>query len=67
MESLIKDFEYQVREAISAVQDRAAAQKLSKQAEQRIAKLRRNSKNSLMPAWSRTRPARTRGSQRPPA
>src|SRR4030081_217040 len=38
MESLIKDFEYQVREAISAVQDRAAAQKLTKQAEQRIAK-----------------------------
>jgi DNA mismatch repair protein MutS2 len=47
MESLIKDFEYQVREAISAVQDRAAAQKLSKQAEQRIAKLRREFKEQF--------------------
>jgi DNA mismatch repair protein MutS2 len=47
MESLIKDFEYQVREAVSAVQDRAAAQKLSKQAEQRIAKLRREFKEQF--------------------
>jgi DNA mismatch repair protein MutS2 len=47
MESLIKDFEYQVREAISAVQDRAAAQKLTKQAEQRIAKLRREFKEQF--------------------
>ncbi|HEY1527679.1 MAG TPA: endonuclease MutS2 [Candidatus Angelobacter sp.] len=47
MESLIKDFEYQVREAISAVQDRAAAQKMSKQAEQRIAKLRREFKEQF--------------------
>src|SRR5262249_33536547 len=47
MESLLKDFEYQVREAISAVQDRAAAQKLSKQAEQRMAKLRREVKEQV--------------------
>jgi DNA mismatch repair protein MutS2 len=47
MESLIKDFEYQVREAVSAVQDRAAAQKLSKQAEQRIARLRREFKEQF--------------------
>jgi DNA mismatch repair protein MutS2 len=47
MDSLIKDFEYQVREAVSAVQDRAAAQKLSKQAEQRIAKLRREFKEQF--------------------
>jgi DNA mismatch repair protein MutS2 len=47
MESLIKDFEYQVREAVSAVQDRAAAQKVSKQAEQRIAKLRREFKEQF--------------------
>jgi DNA mismatch repair protein MutS2 len=47
MESLIKDFEYQVREAISAVQDRAAAQKMTKQAEQRIAKLRREFKEQF--------------------
>jgi DNA mismatch repair protein MutS2 len=47
MESLIKDFEYQVREAVSAVRDRAAAQKLSKQAEQRIARLRREFKEQF--------------------
>src|SRR5450432_3301857 len=47
MESLIGDFEYQVRESISAVQDRAAAQKLTKQAEQRIAKLRREFKEQF--------------------
>jgi DNA mismatch repair protein MutS2 len=47
MESLIKDFEYQVREAISVVQDRAAAQKMTKQAEARIAKLRREFKEQF--------------------
>jgi DNA mismatch repair protein MutS2 len=47
MESLLRDFEYQVREAINAVQDRAAAQKLSRQAEQRIAKLRREFKEQF--------------------
>jgi len=47
MESLLKDFEYQVREAIAAVQDRAAAQKLSRQAEQRIARLRREFKEQF--------------------
>ena len=47
MESLLRDFEYQVREAVSAVQDRAAAQKLSKQAEQRIARLRREFKEQF--------------------
>ncbi|HET9837107.1 MAG TPA: endonuclease MutS2 [Candidatus Angelobacter sp.] len=47
MESLLKDFEYQVREAVNAVQDRAAAQKLSKQAEQRIARLRREFKEQF--------------------
>ena len=41
LESLLRDFEYHAREAVSAVQDRAAAQKLSKDAERRIAKLRR--------------------------
>jgi DNA mismatch repair protein MutS2 len=39
--SLFKDFEYHAREAVNAIQDRAAAQKLSKDAERRIAKLRR--------------------------
>ncbi len=41
LESLFKDFEYHAREAVQAVQDRAAAQKLSKEAERRIARLRR--------------------------
>ncbi|HEY3975405.1 MAG TPA: endonuclease MutS2 [Candidatus Sulfotelmatobacter sp.] len=41
LESLLRDFEYHAREAVSAVQDRAAAQKVSKEAERRIAKLRR--------------------------
>jgi DNA mismatch repair protein MutS2 len=41
LDSLMKDFEYHAREAVNAIQDRAAAQKLSKDAERRIAKLRR--------------------------
>ena len=41
LESLLRDFEYHAREAVNAVQDRAAAQKLSKEAERRIAKMRR--------------------------
>jgi DNA mismatch repair protein MutS2 len=40
-ESLFKDFEYHARETVNAIQDRAAAQKLSKDAERRIAKMRR--------------------------
>jgi DNA mismatch repair protein MutS2 len=39
--SLMRDFEYHAREAVQSVQDRAAQQKLSKEAERRIAKLRR--------------------------
>jgi DNA mismatch repair protein MutS2 len=41
LESVLRDFEYHAREAIAAIQDRAAAQRLSKDAERRIAKLRR--------------------------
>jgi DNA mismatch repair protein MutS2 len=41
LESVLRDFEYHAREAINAIQDRAAAQKLSKDAERRVAKLRR--------------------------
>ena len=41
LEALLSDFEYHAREAVNAVQDRVAAQKLSKDAERRIAKLRR--------------------------
>jgi len=41
LETLFRDFEYHAREAVNAVQDRAAAQKVSKDAERRIAKQRR--------------------------
>src|SRR5438270_1224246 len=41
LESLLRDFEYHAREAVNAIQERAAAQKVSKDAERRIARLRR--------------------------
>jgi DNA mismatch repair protein MutS2 len=41
LEALFRDFEYHARENVNAVQERAAAQKLSKDAERRIAKMRR--------------------------
>jgi DNA mismatch repair protein MutS2 len=41
LEVLFRDFEYRARETVNAVQERAAAQKLSKDAERRIAKMRR--------------------------
>ena len=42
LDTLLRDFEYHAREAVSAIQDKAAAQKVSKDAERRIAKLRRD-------------------------
>jgi DNA mismatch repair protein MutS2 len=41
LDSLLRDFEYHAREMVNVIQDRAAAQKLSKDAERRISKLRR--------------------------
>jgi DNA mismatch repair protein MutS2 len=41
LEGLIHDLEYRVRETVNAVQDHAAATKLSKDAERRVAKMRR--------------------------
>jgi len=41
LDSLLRDFEYHAREMVNTIQDRAAAQKLSKDAERRISKLRR--------------------------
>ena len=41
LESVLRDFEYRSRETVNAVQDRAQALKLSKDAERRIAKMRR--------------------------
>jgi DNA mismatch repair protein MutS2 len=47
LEALLKDFEYQAREAVNAVQDRAAAQKVSKDAERRVSRLRREFKEQF--------------------
>jgi DNA mismatch repair protein MutS2 len=41
LESLLKNFEYQARETVRVIDDRAAQQKLSKEAERRISRLRR--------------------------
>jgi DNA mismatch repair protein MutS2 len=41
LDTLLRDFEYHAREMVNAIQDRAAAQKLSKDTERRISKLRR--------------------------
>ncbi len=41
LQSLLKDFTYQIRETVRAIDDRAAQQKLSKEAERRMARLRR--------------------------
>jgi len=41
LESVLRDFEYRARETVNAVQDRAQALKLSKDAERRMAKMRR--------------------------
>jgi len=45
--SLLKDFEYQIRETVRAIDDRAAQQKLSKDAERRMARLRREFSESF--------------------
>jgi DNA mismatch repair protein MutS2 len=45
--SLMKEFEFQMRENVRAVEDRAAQQKLSKEAERRIQRLRREFQESF--------------------
>ncbi|MGA9783024.1 MAG: Smr/MutS family protein, partial [Terracidiphilus sp.] len=45
--SLLKDFEFQMRENVRAIEDRAAQQKLSKEAERRIGRLRREFQESF--------------------
>ena len=40
--SLLKDFEFQMRQTVSAIEDRAGQMKLSKESERRIQKLRRD-------------------------
>jgi DNA mismatch repair protein MutS2 len=41
LETLLRDFEYQARESVNAVQEKAAAQKVSKDADRRVSKMRR--------------------------
>jgi DNA mismatch repair protein MutS2 len=45
--SLLKDFEFQMRENVHAIEDRAAQQKLSKEAERRINRLRHEFQESF--------------------
>ncbi|HVZ82915.1 MAG TPA: Smr/MutS family protein [Terracidiphilus sp.] len=45
--SLLKDFEFQMRENVRVIEDRAAQQKLSKEAERRITRLRREFQESF--------------------
>ena len=45
--SLLKEFEFQMRENVRAIEDRAAQQKLSKEAERRIKRLRREFQESF--------------------
>jgi DNA mismatch repair protein MutS2 len=45
--SLLKDFEFQIRENVRAVEDRASQQKLSKEAERRITRMRREFQESF--------------------
>src|SRR5579871_6516275 len=47
LESVLRDFEYQAREMVAAVEERAAALKLSKDAERRVARLRREFKEQF--------------------
>jgi DNA mismatch repair protein MutS2 len=45
--SLLKDFEFQMRETVKVIEDRAGQQKLSKEAERRILRLRREFQESF--------------------
>jgi DNA mismatch repair protein MutS2 len=45
--SLLKDFEFQMRETVRAIEDRVGQQKLSKEAERRITRLRREFQESF--------------------
>ncbi len=45
--SLLKDFEFQMRETVKVIEDRAGQQKLSKEAERRMTRLRREFQESF--------------------
>jgi DNA mismatch repair protein MutS2 len=63
LSSLMKNFEFQIRETVKAIEDRAAQQKLSKQAEQRIARLRREFSESFNTAVVAQHTGADRGDQ----
>jgi len=63
LQSLLKNFEYQMRETVRAIEDRAAQQKLSRQAEQRIARLRREFSESFNTAVVAQHTGADRGDQ----
>ncbi len=45
--SLLKDFDFQIRETVRAIEDRAAQQKLSREAERRLARLKQEFQQSF--------------------
>jgi DNA mismatch repair protein MutS2 len=47
LDSLMKEFEFQMRENVKVIEDRAAQQKLSKEAERRILRMRREFQESF--------------------
>ncbi|HEY6448400.1 MAG TPA: Smr/MutS family protein [Acidobacteriaceae bacterium] len=61
--SLLKDFEFRARETVRGLEDRAAQQKLSKQAEQRIARARREFTESFNSAVVAQHTGADRGDQ----
>ena len=63
LQSLLKDFEFQARETVRAVEDKAARQKLSKDAERRIARLRRQFSESFNTAIVAQHTGADRGDQ----
>lgn len=63
LQSLLKNFEFQARETVRAVEDRAAQQKLSKEAERRIARLRREFSESFNTAVVAQHTGADRGDQ----
>jgi DNA mismatch repair protein MutS2 len=63
LQSLLKNFEFQARETVRAIEDRAAQQKLSKEAERRIARLRREFAESFNTAVVAQHTGADRGDQ----
>jgi DNA mismatch repair protein MutS2 len=63
LETLLHDFEYHAREAVNAIQDRAESQKLSKEAERRVAKARREFREQFNSAVVAHRTGADRGDE----